>query len=193
MELRTQVQDSIRHAYATGTFSNLKSQWRSFLRFTDLHHVVPFPASLDTVMLYAQYLGRTHNVQSIKNYVAGVHTLHKYLGLPFPELSEFLPQLFFKGLARLQPHVPRQALPLTPAILLAVHSTLDFRVPLHVVFWAACLVAFFSFLRQSNLLPYSTKFNPAKQLARANVGMAPQGLLLMLTWTKTIQSGGRAL
>ncbi len=145
-------------------------------------------------MLFAQYLSKTHTVQSVKNYVAGVHTLHKYLGLPFPDLSEFFPRLFFKGLSRLHLHIPHQALPITPSILLEIHSILDLCIPLHLVFWSACLVAFFSFLRQSNMLaPSSPKFDPTKQLARGSIHISAHGLLLTLVWSKTIQSGGRSL
>ena len=44
-------------------------------------------------------------------------------------------------------------LPVTVDILLAIFKLLDFCHPLHVCMWAIFLVAFFSLLRKSNLVP----------------------------------------
>ncbi len=136
------------------------------------------------------------SISSVKNYVSGIRTLHKFLGLPFPPIDAFFPALFFKGLARTNPHYPHQKAPITPAILLSIHSILNFSDPSSHSFWAACLLAFFSFARKSNLFPPNLKaFNkdPSKHLTRGNIQICSYGLLLTFVWSKTIQSGGRAL
>ena len=48
---------------------------------------------------------------------------------------------------------PARKLPITVDIFLAIFKCLDFRLPLHVSMWAVFLVAFFSLLRKSNLVP----------------------------------------
>ncbi len=152
------------------------------------------PASPTTIVLFAQFQAQTLAVPSIKNYVAGVHTLHKYLGQPFPPLDEFYTALFFKGLAKSNPHIPHQALPITPVILTNLYQILNLSDPSSVTFWCACLIAFFSFARKSNLFPPSVAaFELSKHLTRGQISVCKSGLLVTLTWGKTLQAGGRSL
>ncbi len=192
-ELRSLTFKSVHAAYAPGTYNNLRTQWRAYLRFTIYFGLHPVPASTATILLYAQFLSNTHAVPSIKNYVSGVHSLHKYFGAPFPDLQEFLPSLFFRGLARLFPHIPHQALPITPLILSRLALFWDLSVPSHLTMWTACLIAFFSFARKSILFPPSQDFNPNLHLSRGHISICDFGLLVTFTWSKTIQTGGRSL
>ncbi len=152
----------------------------------------PVPASLFTVLSFAQFLARTHAPASVQNYLAGVCTLHKVHGALFPDLSAFAPRLILKGIAKLNPVVVKQASPITPQILLSILTIIDPINPLHVTFWAAALIAFFSFARGSNLFAASVpKFETRKHLCRANISSAPSGLLVTFVWSKTMQAGGR--
>ncbi len=189
------IRASIQHAYAPGTRSNHRTQWKAYLRFAQFHELDPVPAELSTILRFAQFLALSKlAVPTIKNYIAGVHTLHKYLGAPFPDLSAFFPALFFKGLSKLLPHFPHQALPITPQILLQIHSLLDLKHPFSLVLWTSFLVAFFTFARKANLLPPSTnKFDTTKHLTRGNISTCDSGLLVTFTFTKTLQAGGRSI
>ena len=56
------------------------------------------------------------------------------------------------------------------------------------VFKAVYTLAFFSFLRLSNLVPHSIKsFSPLYHLARGDIIFAPPGLHILVKWSKTIQ------
>ena len=56
------------------------------------------------------------------------------------------------------------------------------------IFKALYLVAFYLFLRISNLVPHSfASYSHFKQLARANVIFALPGALLIIKWSKTLQ------
>ena len=56
------------------------------------------------------------------------------------------------------------------------------------VFKAVYTLAFFSFLRLSNLVPHSVQsFSPLYHLARADI-MAVPGMHIVIKWSKTIQS-----
>ena len=63
----------------------------------------------------------------------------------------------------------------------------------HVTVWAAFLVAFFGFLRKSNVVPPSTTaFDPSKHISRSSFARCKDGsILLTLTWSKTIQCNER--
>ena len=81
-------------------------------------------------------------------------------------------------------------------VLFKLFRQLDFNNHLHVCMRALFLVAFFLFLRITNLVPY--KFSDiadpqACHLMPANVTFASHGTLLRITHTKTIQFYKRQL
>ena len=58
-----------------------------------------------------------------------------------------------------------------------------------VVFKPLYLVAFFSFMRLSNLLPHSiSTFDHTRQLAKGDVIFGQQGAVLVVIWSKTMQN-----
>ena len=57
------------------------------------------------------------------------------------------------------------------------------------VFKALYLVSFYSFLRLSNLVPYSVQqFSPLKHLARSDVIFHSTKVVILLKWSKSMQS-----
>ena len=88
----------------------------------------------------------------------------------------------------------KQTLLITPAILRQLFKQIDFTLPLEVTFWAACLVAFFSFFRKSNLLVKSiTSFDSNLHLCRQDATFTEDGVSLAVRWSKTIQYRQRIL
>ena len=86
--------------------------------------------------------------------------------------------------------------PITIEILLRLFSQFDFSKHLHVCMRALFLVAFFSFLHISNLVPYTLSdiVDPqACHLMPSNVTFTSQEALLGITHTKTIQFCERQL
>ena len=131
---------------------------------------------------------------SWKNYVSGVKVLHLLAGFPFPHLSTIEFRLVVKGASKLNPFRPRQALPLTPAILLDMRAVMDLKSPLHASMWCSFLLGFFLFARKSNLVPPSAKaFDPAKHLCRRDIRLSGEGILVHIKWSKTLQTRERLL
>ena len=57
-----------------------------------------------------------------------------------------------------------------------------------IVYKVAYLLAFFSFLRISNLVPHSGReFSVFKHLTKADVIFAPPGAHIIVKWSKTMQ------
>ena len=57
------------------------------------------------------------------------------------------------------------------------------------IFKALYLVAFFFFLRVSNLVPHKiTAFSPLEELTRGDIFFAPPGLHILIKWTKIVQT-----
>ena len=102
-----------------GSRRNLRIQWESFLLFCFYFKLVFLPTSTETLQLYAQFLSRSFkSVQSIRNYISGVKTIHLLLGFLIEHINKFILNLSLKGIAKLNPHRIRQAEGMTPAILL---------------------------------------------------------------------------
>lgn len=188
-------QTSCKSAFAHGTFENIKVQWRTFLTFCIYFGFKFLPASLNTVCLYAQFLSRSFkSVNSIKNYLNGVRLLHLYNDLEFPYLQSFSLKLTLKGLQRLNPYLPRKALPITPLILKQIYEFMDLNDTQDKTFWSLFLLAFFMMSRKSNLVPNSEKeFDENKQLCRGDIIIENDVLIIILKWSKTIQFGQRKL
>ena len=102
------------------------------------------PASIDTICLYAQFLSRTFkSTDSISNYINGVRLLHLYNDSPFPHFGSLFLKLTLRGIARLHPHLPKQALPITPEILLKMSKFFNMEIARDATFWCLFLLAFF--------------------------------------------------
>ena len=78
--------------------------------------------------------------------------MHKLLGLELTWDADYRYKLMLRGAKRyLGTEVKRKA-PIIPRLLLRMAHLFDFSNPLHVAIWALFLVAFYSFLRKSNLV-----------------------------------------
>ena len=99
-QLGEELRASNRRAYAEGSRKNLKIQWESFLLFCLHFGLVFLPASTLTLQLYVQFLSRSFkSVDSIRNYVSGVRTMHQILGFSLDKVNNFILNLTFKGVS----------------------------------------------------------------------------------------------
>ena len=179
-------------AFAEGTFSNLRTQFRAYFAFCVYFGRKHLPADSDTIYAYAQFLSRSLLPASVRNYLSGVRTLHIFLGLPYVHADDFLLQLELRGISRLHPHVPIRAKPITPKILLLFHSLMD-NSSLHCAVWSCSLVLFYTMARLGSILP-KKRSSPINQfLTRDRINFCQEGLLVTLLHTKTIQFGRRRL
>ena len=102
--------------------------------------------------------------------------------------------LLMRGIKRLNGAAVSQKLPITPDVLYKLQSKLNLASSVDATFWAACLIAFFSFFRKSNLLPPSaTEFDPQRHLRNCDVHLFSWGILLVVRLSKTIQYRNRTL
>ena len=77
--------------------------------------------------------------------------------------------------------------PFTPEILLQVFPLFQLDKPLHAAMWALFLVAFFTFLRKSNLVPDAASRISSKVPFRAHLVFDSHGATLHIAASKTIQ------
>lgn len=151
------------------------------------------PANLDTICCYAQFLSRTVTSGTIHNYLSGVKVLQILLGYEYPFTGNYILRLVLRGIARMHPHTPQRAPPITPEILLKVASVVDVSSSLECTIFSCALFLFFLMARLGNVLPGSTKTALHMYLLRDCIAQSPDGLLVTFRHTKTIQYGQRLL
>ena len=192
--LMKDVSTSKRFAYAIGTYSNLRTQFRSYFSYCVYFHRNPLPADMDTICGYAQFLSRAMQPTAIGNYLSGVRTLHSFLGYPYNFSEDFHLHLVMRGISRINPHVPRRSKPITPSILVQFYHHMDHTSSLHLSVWACSLTLFFTLARLGCILPPSKNFKDLQRiLTRDRINFCAEGLVVTLLHTKTIQFGKRRL
>ena len=89
---------------------------------------------------------------SVVNYVYSLASMHNYNNLPSPPIKHFSVNQALAGLRRDREDKPNKKLPILIDHLMIIHRGLQ-HLPkrARTAFWAACLTAFFSLLRRSNL------------------------------------------
>ena len=130
---------------------------------------------------------------SVRNYLSGVRTLHLFHGLSYPFTEDYLLHMELKGISRLNPHVPKRAIPVTPKILMLFHRLMNPDSTLHCNVWACCLFLFFTLSRLGSMLPRSSSTSLKAFVTKDRVRFTKEGVLVTFLQTKTIQFGKRRL
>ena len=180
--------------YAESTKATYRSQLRQYLRFCNYFKLKPVPANNTTLKCYITVLARSLKSTSIPGYLNIVRLIHVESGLPDPFLNNFELSCLKRGVQRLKGSPPEPKLPITPSILCQIKTILCPFDPCDVAFWAACLVAFFGFLRKSTLLPKSKSDASSHSLEIRDVKYNCDGSFkITIRHSKTNQFGQRVL
>ena len=192
-----EARQTLRSAFALGSFENLSIQRVKFLSFCVYFQLVPLPATTLVLVWYAQYLSKKFKVHgSIIQYLSGVKTLHTLLDYSMAGFGGILLKLTLRGLRCNNQHIVRRARPMTPALLKAIHTELNLQNPLRVVFWGVSVLAFLLLFRKSNLVPTLTHgFNGKKQLRHADcyIDYKLRRVIVGIRWAKNHQYGQQLL
>ena len=138
--------------FAESTRRTYQSQQSLYLQFCAGLNIAPVPISSCNLGRYIAYLGSKLSYSSVRQYLNVVRIMHLDEGHSNPLANNWYLSSILKGLRRHKGDGVSQKLPITDVILHGILAVLNFNTPFDVCFWAACLVAFFSFFRKSNLL-----------------------------------------
>ena len=136
---------------AESTKATYRSQLRTYLRFCIRFRLCPLPANQSTLIAYVAFLARTLKTSSIGNYLNIIRLLHLDSGLANPIENNFALHNLRRGIARAIGAPPNQKLPITIDILYSIKRCLCMFVASDISIWAACVIAFYGFLRKSRL------------------------------------------
>ena len=162
------------------------SDFLGFLVATGLcHHQVNHSVLLNFMQFLSEYGSTAPNMA---NYMAGIRAqfiIHNLDTTPFRHEQI---QLFSKALKLDRPLQPKSTNIISTDLLkdiLLLTQTSQFPIQ----FTALYSLAFFTFLRISNILPHSiAAFDPSRQLARGDIILTDQGANVLVKWSKPIQN-----
>ena len=181
-------------AQAPSTQKNITAHIRSYHKFCELRALEPFPISVGSGILYIAYLvAQNRTYGTILNHLSSLKHAHQLAGYELTWSSDDRFQLLLRGAKRFLGQAVSRKSAITPSILHAASALFNFSIPLHATMWALFLVAFFTFLRKSNLVPDNPRQISPKVITRANLVFTPSGANIHVSASKTIQCHQRAL
>ncbi len=177
-------------AYRPGTIANHQSHIRNFIAFCLYFKVKFVSPTIPTVCCFIEFLATELTPASITNYISSLKWWHKLINKPANSLYSFEVSLMLRALRINMSHRPNRRLPISLQQLRKIVNKCKHLGRSGPVYKCAILFAFFGFLRQSNLAPTSTQtFNKIRNVCQGDVISHPPGLVVILRWTKTNQTG----
>ena len=141
-------------AYAENAWKTMWSQLNACMLFCNYFNIRPFPVTSDQCRLYIVFLTKSlTSYGSLCNYLSVLVQGNLSLGYDKNFMSNYEVQLMKRASRRLLGDNPNRKSPITINMLIRIYRLLDVSRPFHAAVWALLLVAFFSLLRKSNLLP----------------------------------------
>lgn len=195
--LTAQFHHLLAHGLAVNTHRSYGSAVRTYEAFARNYNLLnwdgsPFPASEEALLLFIAYLSTSVQFGTIKSYLSAVRSFHIDAGFHISQFSSHRLKRVRAGARRLSVHSERLRLPVTASILFDIFRTLNLRDYNDSLYWSACCLAFFGFLRCAEFtLPAASSFDPTRHLAVADIkvdsSFSPSGLSLFLKSSKTDQ------
>ena len=132
----------------------------------------PCPASEWTSCVFATFLADSLRHSSIKVYLSAVQSLHVGQGFPDPLENCLWLQRVVREIKRSQGSLPaNQRLPISGKIRI-IYSALGLNSFGDHMFWAACLLAYFGFLRSAKFtIPSLSAFHPSRHLSVCDIAL----------------------
>ena len=181
-------------AHATSTQKNIAVHIRSYQIFCEQRALQSFPISVKSISLYIAYLVMQKRASgTILNHLSSLKHAHQIAGYELTWSSNYHFQLLLRGTKRFLGQAVARKYAITPSILHAAFDHFNLSLPLHAAMWALFLVAFFTFLRKSNLVPDNPRRISPKVITRASLAFTPVGANIRVSATKTIQCQQRSL
>ena len=174
---------------------------RTYLRAFQLfcsHFKFPFfPVTKATYLAYLAFLSQSlKSFSSVRNYLSILSHINKSLGYSCAFMGDYDTRLANRAVRRLLGDFTARKHAMSVDILLQISRHFDPGNVFHTCMAALFLVAFFSFLRISNLVPRTLgdiSHHSPLFLRRSSVKFSARGAVLSVTRTKTLQFNQRIL
>ena len=144
-----------------------------------------------TTLVFLAFMEYLHtsgmSASNVANYLTAIRSMMIIHALDTTPLRDQRVPLFIKALKinrPLQPHLP---VCMDQEALLRIISVAE-TLPLSFVYVPLYLLAFFSFLRISNILPHSAaQFDSSRHLCKGDLIFSANSVVIIIKWSKTLQ------
>ena len=176
-------------ALRPGTVANHRTHLKNFVRFCIFYNLRDFPASGNTLSLFAEFLCRTYQApNSVLNALSSVRFFHQFLNYESSGFFDFKFSLTKQALPRSVRYAPSPALPMTLKLLQNICAISLNRGAQGVAFAALCIIGFHTLARLSSLVPSSVDgCDLTRTVQISDVAVTNYGLDLTIKWSKSQQ------
>jgi site-specific recombinase XerD len=178
-ELRERVAHYIEHSAAANTRRAMKSDWRRFAGWCDLHGLCAIPATPETVAAYvASAADSGLATTTIGRYLTTISQAHKAAHMDSPT-KDFIVKRTLKGVVGELQHKPRRVSALRTSHIKALLSLIPTDTMAGTRDRALLLLGFSGALRRSEIVALNV----------ADVEFVPEGMVVTVRKSKTDQAG----
>ena len=129
----------------------------------------PLPASELTVFRFIDHKSASCKSDTLHSYLSAIRHLHISSGYQIPLSGYQRVPLVLKYLKHTQGDSERLRTPITALVLFSIRAQLDLCAYNDLMFWVACLLAFFGFLRCAEFTVPSTGFDSELHLSPSDI------------------------
>ena len=146
----------------------------------------------EVILAFMEFLtGNGASYSSVANHVSAVKAMFGLYGLPLAMFDSPKIKLFIKSVQMNRPISVSMPSIIDISLLQKITQVCD-SMYMGQIFKAIYLLAFYSFLRLSNIVPHaSSQFDPSRHLARGDVILGKSSGKIIIKWSKTIQTRDR--
>ena len=173
--------------YAKGSRLNVMSHLKQLSIFCIAFNETFLPASRDALLGFTELMSRTCGYEHIQHVLSSVKFLHDFTEHEYAGDS-FQFKVLLKGLKRKLSKSAKQALPITPEMLILMYQFVDINNPAELAHWSTFLFALRLLYRKSSIAPTSlSSFNPITGLSREKAVLSNGVILVFQNHSKTNQ------
>ena len=189
VQLTTRAFARLLQSFRPATRRTYSRMFSDFMAFLVVAGLLPSQVNVHTILAFMDYLYQNHHTPSnISNYLAGIRAYCVIYNIPTMSFRDEKIQMFIRSIKINRPLVIKNTPILTQDMLISIlEVTAKLEAP--QIFTALYLLAFFSFLRLSNMVPHSFKnFDGSRHLARGDIIFSYDMAIILVKWSKTLQA-----
>ena len=173
--------------YTKGSRLNVLSHLRQLAIFCVAFGEVFLPVSKDTLLGFIELMSRSSGYDHITHVLSSIKFLHQFTSYDYPGDSfEF--KVLLRGLKRKLAKPLKQALPITPEMLIIMYQHVNVQDPFQLAHWTSFIFALRLLYRKSSIAPESlNKFNPQKDFCRQKAILSEGVVLVYQNYSKNNQ------
>ena len=185
--LVAEAQSTMGLYYSKKSKQNVLSHLRQLCIFCVSFGLDFLPVARNTLLGFIELLSRSSGFDHVQHVLSSIKFLHEFTGHNYPGDSiEF--KVLLRGLKRKLSKPAKQALPITPEILILMYNHVDIRNQFELAHWTSFIFALRLLYRKSSIAPQSlNKFDPQTGLSREKAVLSNGVVLVYENHSKTNQ------